>query len=135
MKKFKYIVLTALLILSTQLAFSDELIQGYGIDYNKKDAFALAQNKFALTNIKAAHDEFEAIINETNNKDFVLLEMATKLAEYGFFDLSDRIFSKLDDYEITQNYIREIKQFYYPAKRLQTNDLLFFDVENETRIY
>ncbi len=125
MKKLKQIVLILVFILSSQIMFASEVIQGYGVGYSRRDAFNLAQNKFALTNIKAAHDEFETIINSTGNKDFVLLEMAITLAEYGFFDLSDRIFSMLDDYEITQNYIKEIKQFYYPAKRMQTNDLLF----------
>ncbi len=125
MKKIKQFLLVPLLILSTQIAFSNEIIQGYGIDYSLRDAYSLAQSKFALTNIKAAHDEFAVLVNTGSNKDFALLEMASKLAEYGFFDLSDKIFSNLDDYDITKHYIKEIKQFYYPAKRIQTDDLLF----------
>ena len=105
-------------------AFSD-VIEGYGIDYNRKDAYSVAKSKFALTNVKTAHDEFADMIEDSTSKDFVLLDTAIMLAEYGFFDLTDRIFSKIDDYSISQNYIEDIRHFYYPAKRMGVKDLLF----------
>ncbi len=125
MKKCSGILLSILIAVCVSLPCFPDVIEGYGIDYNRKDAYTLAKNKFALTNVKTAHDEFETMIESSTNKDFVLLDTAIMLAEYGFFDLTDNIFSKMDDYEISKFYIEDIKHFYYPAKRMSVNDLLF----------
>ena len=124
MRIFKKILFIFILLFCA-LPLYAEVIEGYGIDYNNKDAYTVAKNKFALTNVKTAHDEFEEMINTSSNKDFILLDIAIVLSEYGFFDLSDKIFSKIDDYDISKNYIEDIRHFYYPAKRMKESDLLF----------
>lgn len=117
--KNKFIIaLICSLILFVNPVTANDLINGYWINYTNSALFETGINKFSLTNISAAHDDFKNLISSASNKDVVLLKYAISLAEFGFFDLTDAIFSKIDDYEISKNYIREIKQFYYPAKRL-----------------
>ncbi len=125
MKIYSSILLSILMTVCIPLPCFPDIIEGYGIDYNRKDVYTLAKSKFALTNVKTAHDELSEMIDASTNKDFVLLDTAIMLAEYGFFDLTDKIFSKIDDYEISKFYIEDIKHFYYPAKRMNVNDLLF----------
>ena len=120
--KFGLLVFASILFVNVACATT---LDGYGVDYTVKDTFVSAQNKFALTNVTAAHNEFRQVIDSASSKDFYLLNYAIYLAECGFFDLSDEIFSKVDDYDISQNYIREIKSFYYPAKRMDLNDLIY----------
>ncbi len=129
-------LLTLLFILFSFLpAVCADVIEGYGIDYSRKDAYAVAKSKFALTNVKTAHDELAEMIEDATSKDFVLLDIAIMLSEYGFFDLADNIFSKIDDYLISQNYIDDIKHFYYPAKRMEVKDLLFLSEAYSNIIY
>lgn len=117
----KTLVLLFTLLLTTSTSFATDLIVG-GID--SLASFSTAQNKFALANTGAAHDDFKHIIETSSNRDFYLLDRAITLAEYGFFDLTDAIFSKIDDYDIAQNYIKDIKNFYYPAQRLEESELI-----------
>lgn len=123
MHKNKLLTLFFTILISSSLAMANDVISGE-IKYGLKTEYALAQNKFALSNIKPAHNDFARIIKNATSKDFILLEQAIDLAEYGFFDLTDEIFSKIDDFDISQNYIKEIKAFYYPNKRMDLEHLL-----------
>ncbi len=125
MKISKKLILFSFVFISAVSVVFANVIEGYGVDYNRKDVYTLAKNKFALTNVKSAHDEFSALISDSSSKDFVLLDIAIILAEYGLFDLTDSIFSKIDDYSISKNYIEDIRHFYYPAKRIGVSELLF----------
>lgn len=115
------LILLFTLFITTSTSFATDLIIGR---VDTLASFSTAQNKFALANTGAAHDDFKHIIETSSNKDFYLLNRAITLAEYGFFDLTDAIFSKIDDYEIAQNYIKDIKFFYYPAQRLNEGELI-----------
>ena len=97
MKISKKLILFSFVFISAVSVVFANVIEGYGVDYNRKDVYTLAKNKFALTNVKSAHDEFSALISDSSSKDFVLLDIAIILAEYGLFDLTDSIFSKIDD--------------------------------------
>lgn len=120
----KFFITILTLLIFNLPGLTTNTIEGYGIQYNGNEAFIKAENKFSLSNISAAHSDFRQLINSANNTDFFLLSRAITLAEYGFFDLTDSIFSKIDDYEISKNYVSEIKQFYYPAKRLNEEQII-----------
>ena len=56
--------------------------------------------------------------------DYVFLLYASKMAEYGFFDLSDNLFKKLDSNLYTEQYIKDIKNYFYPSALVNTNESL-----------
>ena len=121
----KFLASCLLFVLTPSVVLADNVIQGYGVNISIEEFINTAKNKFALSNTKAAHNDFLNLIDDADDKDFLLLNHAIILAEYGFFDLTDKIFSKIEDYEISQNYINNIKNFYYPAKRMGQEDLLY----------
>ena len=47
-----------------------------------------------------------------------------KMAEYGMFDLSDELISKLDNNLYTQNYVKDIRKYYYPSCMTSQKDVL-----------
>ena len=90
-----------------------------------KEKYSSAEKKFLQGNIKAAHDDFEDIIKKANHEDYVFLLYAIKMAEFGFFDLTDKLFNVLDDNLYTQNYKKDIKQFYYPSAMVNNRDIIY----------
>ena len=122
---FGIFFLSVVIGVSNNISLADDVIKGYGVNVGVNDSYNTAKNKFALSNVNAAHSDFQNIINNSDSKSFTLLNQALLLAEYGFFDLTDEIFSKIDDYEISQHYINDIKNFYYPAKKMPKEDLLY----------
>ncbi|MBQ7763992.1 hypothetical protein IJ384_01345 [bacterium] len=87
-----------------------------------KSKYASAENRFLQGNIKASYDDYADLISIANHDDYVFLAYAIKLAEYGFFDLSERLFENLDNNLYTQNYIHDIKLFYYPQCNMDFKD-------------
>ena len=91
-----------------------------------KAKYASAENKFIQGNIKATYDDFSSIVSSVSHDDYVLLTYAIKMAEYGFFDLSEELFNKLDSNLYTENYIKDIKNFYYPSGMANFKDNIYF---------
>ena len=96
--------------------------QNYNITFKKN--FANAINKFENLNIKTSYDDFFNLITQQSKSDFYLLTLANKTAELGFFDLSNLAFSKIEDLEISNKNIEEIKKFYYPSKNINKQDII-----------
>lgn len=90
-----------------------------------KAKYASAENRFLQGNVKASHDDFADLISRAVHDDYVFLAYGIKMAEYGFFDLSDELFKKLDNNLFTQNYIRDIKRFYYPSGMVNSKDTIY----------
>ena len=90
-----------------------------------KAKFASAENRFAQSNVKAAYDDFNDLIERTNHDDYVFLSYAIKMAEYGFFDLSDKLIKKLDVNNFTTQYIEDIKKYYYPSGIVKEKELIY----------
>ena len=118
------ILITAAILLTLSLNVFAENVTSFQNTVSTNTQYQLAHNKFALANVNTAHNDFSDIIDNADSTTFPLLNQAISLAEYGFFDLTDKIFSKVDDFEISENYIKDIKQFYYPSKKLQQEDIL-----------
>ena len=90
-----------------------------------KAKYASAENRFMQGNVKASYDDFSDIIDRANHDDYVFLAYGMKMSEYGFFDLSDDLISRLDNNLYTQDYIKDMKRFYYPSAMLNTKDIIY----------
>ena len=90
-----------------------------------KAKYASAENRFLQGNVKAAHDDFADIIARASHDDYVFLAYAIKMAEYGFFDLTEELISKLDNNLYTKNYVKDIRNFYYPSGMVNVKDTLY----------
>ena len=90
-----------------------------------KAKYASAENRFAQSNVKASYDDFNDLIQRTSHDDYVFLVYGIKMAEYGFFDLSDTLINKLDINNFTASYIKDIKKYYYPSAMVSQKDLIY----------
>ena len=90
-----------------------------------KAKYASAENRFLQGNVKAAHDDYEDLISRAVHDDYVFLAYGIKMAEYGFFDLSEDLIKKLDNNLFTENYVNDIKRFYYPSGMVNTKDTIY----------
>jgi len=90
-----------------------------------KSKYASAENRFLQGNVKASHNDFSDLISRTAHDDYVFLAYAMKMAEYGFFDLTEELFKKLDNNFYTQNYLKDIKTYYYPSSLVNPKDVVY----------
>lgn len=90
-----------------------------------KAKYASAENRFAQSNVKASYDDFNDLIQRASHDDYVFLVYGMKMAEYGFFDISDTLISKLDDNGFTSSYVSDIKKYYYPSAMVQPKDVVY----------
>ena len=90
-----------------------------------KAKYASAENRFAQSNVKASYDDFNSLIQRTAHDDYVFLVYGMKMAEYGFFDLSDSLIKKLDTNNYTAAYVNDIRRYYYPSAVVNSKDLLY----------
>lgn len=90
-----------------------------------KAKFASAENRFAQSNVKASYDDFNDLIQRASHDDYVFLVYGMKMAEYGFFDLSDALIAKLDDNGFTSSYVSDIKKYYYPSAMVNPKDVVY----------
>ena len=90
-----------------------------------KAKFASAENRFAQSNVKASYDDFNDLIQRASHDDYVFLVYGMKMAEYGFFDLSDALIAKLDDNGFTSSYVSDIKKYYYPSAMVNPKNVVY----------
>lgn len=90
-----------------------------------KAKYASAENRFAQSNVKASYDDFNDLIQRASHDDYVFLVYGIKMAEYGFFDLTDSLIKKLDENNFTASYVSDIKKYYYPSAMVSKRDLIY----------
>ena len=90
-----------------------------------KAKYASAENRFLQGNVKAAHDDYSDLIAKASHDDYVFLVYGIKMAENGFFNLSDDLITRLDNNLYTKNYVKDIKNFYYPSSMVNEKDTLY----------
>ncbi len=90
-----------------------------------KSKYASAENRFAQNNIKASYDDFNDLIQRASHDDYVFLVYGMKMAEYGFFDLSDALIKKLDNNIFTSSYVKDIRKYYYPSAMVNPKDIIY----------
>ena len=87
--------------------------------------FTSATDRFVQCNIRASWDDFKTIIDNASPNDFVYISIANKMADLGLFDLAYLASSKVQDKDIAQLSMDEMKRYYFPRKRLKLEDELF----------
>ncbi len=90
-----------------------------------KAKYASAENRFTQGNIKAAHDDFADLVSRAAHDDYVFLAYAIKMAEFGFFDLTEDLIARLDNNIYTKNYVKDLRKFYYPTGMVKPEDILY----------
>jgi len=90
-----------------------------------KAKYASAENRFIQSNVKASYDDFNDLIQRASHDDYVFLLYGIKMAEYGLFDLSNELISKLDNNHFTASYITDMRRYYYPSALLSQKDILY----------
>lgn len=87
--------------------------------------FTSATDRFLQCNIRASWEDFKTIIENASPNDFVYMAIANKMADLGLFDLAYLASTKVQDKDISQLSIDEMKRYYFPRKRLKLEDELF----------
>ncbi len=87
--------------------------------------YAIALNKYIQSNVKSSYYDFEILIESISPLDYVYLQMTEKMADLGFFNLSELSMSKLSDKDISYMLLEDVKQFYFPAVKLSKNDEIY----------
>lgn len=87
--------------------------------------YAIALNKYIQSNVKSSYSDFEVLIESISPLDYVYLQMAEKMADLGFFNLSEIAMSKLSDEDISYMLSEDVKHFYFPAVKLSRNDEIY----------
>ena len=89
-----------------------------------KAKYASAENRFIQSNVNASYDDFNDLVSKAEHDDYVFLLYGMKMAEYGMFDLSDKLIDRLDINHFTGAYVKDMRQYYYPSAMLDKNDVL-----------
>ena len=89
-----------------------------------KAKYSSAENRFIQSNVKASYDDFNDLVQRANHDDYVFLLYGIKMAEYGLFDLSDDLISRLDNNHFTASYVKDMKRYYYPTSMLSQKDII-----------
>lgn len=87
--------------------------------------FANATDKFVQCNVRASWSDFKSLITNSDSNDFFYLAMANKMADLGLFDLASLAAGKIKDKDITALSIGDMKRYYFPKKKLKTEDEMF----------
>lgn len=87
--------------------------------------YVYAFDRFMQSNVKSAYFDFKLLIETMNDNDFAYMQIAEKMADIGFFNLSSLAASKIQDNLLSDFLIDDIKQYYYPANKLKFDDEVY----------
>lgn len=87
--------------------------------------YTIALNRFIQSNVRASYSDFEILIENAAPTEFMYLQMAEKMADLGFFDLSEIAMKKIKDDNIGYMTIEDVKRFYFPSAKLTKDDELY----------
>lgn len=100
-----------------------------------KAKYASAENRFMQGNVKASYDDFSDLISKAAHDDYVFLSYGMKMAEFGFFDLSEELINRLDNNLYTKNYVKDIRKFYYPSGMVNKKDTIYLSDAYSNIVY
>lgn len=87
--------------------------------------YAFAFNRFMQSNVKSAYNDFKILIETMDSNDYAYMQMAEKMADIGFFNLSTEAASKIEDKALSGFLTEDIKLYYFPEKNLKTDDEIY----------
>ena len=100
-----------------------------------KAKYASAENRFIQSNVKASYDDFSDLIQHATHDDYVLLLYGIKMAEFGFFSLSNDLIARLDNNFFTASYVKDMRKFYYPSGIVNPKDELYLSDAYSNIVY
>lgn len=69
--------------------------------------------------------DFKVLIETMDESDFAYMKMAENMADIGFFDLSNLSASKIEDKELADFLLGDIKLYYGVSKKLKPDDEIY----------
>ena len=72
--------------------------------------YAIAMNRYIQSNVRAAYTDFQILIENTSPIDYMYLQLTEKMADLGFFNLSELAMSKLADNDISYLLIEDTNE-------------------------
>ena len=100
-----------------------------------KNQYTIAFDRFMQSNVKSAYTDFKILIDTTHPDDFAYMHISERMADIGFFTLSELSISKMKDKEITDTITEDIKRFYFPAVKLKPDDEIYLGEMYSNIIY
>lgn len=92
---------------------------------NLHNQYAIAFDRFMQSNVKAAYNDFKVLIETVDGNDYAYVQLAQKMADIGFFNLSDLAISKIDDKSLSDFLIDDMKLYSFPSKKLKKDDEIY----------
>ena len=94
--------------------------------FQNKNSFAKyflsADDKFSQSNITTAYNDYTKAVASSNDNDFQSLLASYKLANIGFFTLSQHAINQIDDIQLYKSQTDSIKQIFYPEITLSYDE-------------
>ncbi len=87
--------------------------------------YAISMNRFFQCNVKSAYEDFLFLIENTAPTDYMYLQLSKKMAELGFFTLSDISMQNSIDDGISHFVFADVKKFYYPIVKMNKEDEIY----------
>lgn len=87
--------------------------------------YVIAFDRFMQSNVKSAYMDFKVLIETMNNNDYAYMQMSEKMADIGFFNLSELASSKIDDKTLCDFLTDDIKLYYFPSKKLKSDEEVY----------
>lgn len=87
--------------------------------------YVIAFDRFMQSNVKSAYNDFKILIETMDENDYGYMQFAEKMADIGFFNLSQLAVSKINDRNLSDFLIDDIKVYYFPSKKLKTDDEIY----------
>lgn len=87
--------------------------------------YAIAFDRFMQSNVKSAYSDFKVLIETMEESDYGYIQLAQRMADIGFFNLSDMAVSKIDDKNLSDFLVEDMKLYYFPSKKLKKDDEVY----------
>ena len=87
--------------------------------------YLIAFDRFMQSNVKSSYMDFKILIDTMVPNDYTYMRMAESMADIGFFNLSDLAANKIDDRNLSDFLVGDVKSFYFPSKKLKNDDEVY----------
>lgn len=87
--------------------------------------YAIAFDRFVQSNVKSAYNDFKVLVETMDESDYAYIQLAQRMADIGFFNLSDMAVSKIDDKSLSDFVVEDMKLYYFPSKKLKKDDEIY----------
>ena len=87
--------------------------------------YAIALERFIQCNVRSSYADFRVLIESIVPNDYAYMIIANKMADLGFFNLSELSLSKVGDEDISYFMNEDIKRYYYPSYKLNPKDEIY----------